>query len=562
MSKTFEHSSSVMIIKKTDSHNGFVGIVRSTTPAKYDIEIMVNGIPRALLINKSWVKKYADDEVKVLKGEYKNIKGKIVKRYDGEVIVNIAATGYDKKYKTKDVFYMDFLLKNNNYFQVSEILEDKLRGYENDKIKIVQKVIKMSDVKEMMPGFKMGKVDDVKKDKDNGEDDILADEIDNFFAEEEEKDMEEKGIEEKDIEEKEFDYEEEPKEDMEDMKVSFADIERSAYENVKLTSDQIEYEKYIKQIISDVELVNKFDIFKKVDALMNEIVKPGNIYVSGNEKDGLAKHNDDKQRNLKYIIACLVFYDMNQSRGVTYDEFFNKIVPKSYFNMNASLDDISQTIFLINDVPKMLNITGKEEEKLNEWFDEGNVKEVIKFTIWRCDQNLRRILNVYINETGKGEMQAVKDIKRKPVSIPKSKSEFEKYKLVKEDEMITKVKKMEDTIKRLGDPKGKLGEEVKKIKRIIFTKRCKNKFTDHFNNEKDEKRKIIWDFLYNNFDNAEKVLNDLKLSTSSEDQAKYKALLSTYNSCNRQFDEYMKKSETKKEEEDIVSKMVQLSLKK
>ena len=555
MSKTFEHSSSVMIIKKTDSHNGFVGIVRSTTPAKYDIELIVGGIPRTLLINKSWVKKYADDEVKVLKGEYKNMKGKIVKRYDGEVVVNIAATGQDKKYKTKDVFYMDLLLKNNNYFQVSEILEDKLRGYENDKIKIVQKVIKMSDVKEMMPGFKMEKVNEINK--DNGEDDMLADEIDKFFAEEE-KDMEEKDMEEKDIEEKEFDYEEEPEEEMEDMKVSFADIERSAYENVKLTSDQMEYEKYIKQIVGDVELVNKFDIFKKVDAIMNEIVKPGNIYVSGNEKDGLAKHNDDKQRNLKYIISCLVFYDMNQSRGVTYDEFFNKIVPKSYFNMNASLDDISQTIFLINDVPKMLNITGKEEEKLNEWFDEGNVKEVIKFTIWRCDQNLRRILNVYINETGKSDMQAVKDIKRKPVSVPKLISESEKYKSVKEDEMINKVKKMEDTIKRLGDPKGKLAEEVKKIKRIIFTKRCKNKFIDHFNNEKDEKRKIIWDFLYNNFDNAEKVLNELKLSTSSEDQAKYKALLSTYNSCNRQFDEYMKK----KEEEDIVSKMGQLSLKK
>lgn len=620
----FKHSLNVIILKKGDEYRGYRGSIRSYVPSKYEVLIDVGNIQRKLLINKLWVKKYTDDVVKVIKGDYKNSKGKILNRYDAEVMVNVTAIGKDYKYKNKDVFYTDFLLTNDSYIQVNEISyvdkDLKISGYEMRKDhKIVKSIIDLSLIKNIMPGFELyitkesgikipsilnAYVKDGKyKSEDNIEDEnpleeMVYDNLDDLDNEEEKDD-------DSDREDNDFELDEDEKAVDEDgmlseeseMKVSFADVERSAYESKKLTKDQEEYQMYIRQLGPYLEIVDKYDIFQKVETIMKNIVEPGyiiNAKEQGESKEvAMESYNELKSMNLRFIIACLVFYDLNKSRSISYDAFFNSI-PKTFFNKNESMDKIVRNIFLSNDVPRIVNLTEDEISMLSKYVDENNKEELIKYSLRRCDKNLRMLLNIGIFEIGNIQLESVKRVEKVDMDVDKGVSKDQKYKnrikelknmiergLDKDDKykkelfdlemseylsqdesiLVKKITEFEKTLKKLGDPTGKLQRKIEMVTKAIFVNRYKKQIMNEISKlkvEETDKRDSL-EFAYNNFERAEVVLSSMS-DDNIIDKKRSNVLSKIYNKFVKQYSDYLVKKREESEKDVLISKMSKMGI--
>ena len=602
----FKHSSNVIILKKGDPYRGYSGIIRSYVPSKYDVLINDGNIQRKLLINKSWVKKYSDDVVKVIKGDYKNLKGRISNRYDAEVMVNVIAIGKDYKYKKKDVFYTDFLLTNDSYLQVDRIsyINNIIRidGYEMSKDTIVQTTIDSSLIKSVIPGFQLYITREINV--------TIPPILKSYVSEgtyeepEEENHIEEKVYEEEsenddigldddedDKDEEQGNYADLVLEDDEteekELKVSYKDKERSEYMTEKLTEDQREYEMYIIRLGGYIEIVDKYDIFQKAEAIMKNIVKPGYIINAGmqNESNEVAMetYNELKSMNLKFIIACLVFYDLNKSRNMSYDAFFNSI-PKTFFNKNETMDTIVRNIFLSNNVPRFVNLTEEEIKILNELVRTNNRGGVIRYSLRRCDVNLRMVLNIGIYEAGNIELQSVKRVKNVDMDIDRtisneqqnknrmkelrvmiergidndgkySKELFDleviEYSTQDEKTLVEKIGGFEKTLKKWGDPTGKLKRTIDMIRKAIYIIKSKKVIMKDINNSTGKKKDIL-KFVHDNIERAETVLS----SMNDDDERK-----SALSKCYKQFLEQYNALVKKKDESDVlISEMSKMKI--
>jgi hypothetical protein len=416
----FKHSSNVTILKRKDPYKGNMGIVTSYIPSKYKVEIDVKNAKRELLINKTWVRKYADDVVKVTKGDYTNSRGRIINRYDAEVIVNITTTGKNYTYKQTEVFFKDLLLTNNDYMQIKEIYLDRgirISGYEMRNNRIVDSTIDGSSILKVMPGLELyttltTNIPDilkpfVKNIEDQGEEVQLEEVIYDNFDEEEENDND------NDNEGEITDYAdlglEDGGTDEDQVTVSYADVERSSYMTRELTDDEREYERYTRQLgILVIDDVNKYDIFDKAISIMTNIVKPGYEINATNEGEtAIEKYNRLKSMNLKFIIACLVFYDLNKTRHISYNNFFRSI-PEGYFNMNENINTIMENIFLMRNVPRLIELTEEQQETIRDLYRRRDNGGLIQYSLHRCDENLRMILNITISNIENIQLQSVK----------------------------------------------------------------------------------------------------------------------------------------------------------
>jgi hypothetical protein len=612
----------VIILKKGDNYRGYHGIIRSYIPSKYEVQIDVGNMQRKLLINKAWVKKYSDDVVKVIKGDYKNAKGKIVNRYEAEIIVNVTAIGKDHKYKKKDVFYTDFLLTNDSYVQVNEILIVdsimKINGYEMRKDhKIVKMEVDTTLIKKVMPAFELYVTQEniqvpfilksyvsssnYKNEDDPEEENRLEELVYQEEQQEQDQESEQESEQEQDQKSEQEQNQESEREQEDDMKVSFADIERSAYESKKLTKDQEEYQMYIRQLGSYLDIVDKYDIFQKAESIMKNIVEPGyiiNATQQGESKEiAMETYNELKSMNLKFIIACLVFYDLNRSRSIAYDTFFGNI-PKTYFNKNEDMDKIVRNIFLTNDVPRIVNLTDEEMNILGKYVEENNKEELIKYSLRRCDKNLRMILNIGVFDIGNIQLQSVKKMDMevdKKVSL--SSKELSKDQQIKnrmrelkgmiergldkdgkydremfdleaieylnkdEKELVKKILEFEETLKRLGDPKGKLRRKINMITKAIFVNRYKNQIMNEISKLKveDTDKRDSLEFAYKNFERADVVLSSMG-KDDIIDKKRSVVLSKIYNKFIKQYNDYLVKKWGEQEEDLLTSKMSKMEI--
>ena len=383
---------------------------------------------------------------------------------------------------------------------------------------------------------------------------------------------------------------EDDKTEEKEMKVSYKDKERSEYMTEKLTKDQMEYQKYIgqldiKQLGSYLENVNKYDIFQKAEAIMKNIVEPGyiiNAKGQGESKEvAMQTYNELKSMNLKFIIACLVFYDLNKSRNMSYDAFFNSI-PKTFFNKNETMDTIVRNIFLSNNVPRFVNLTEEEIKMLGKYVDENKKEELIRYSLRRCDVNLRMVLNIGIYEAGNIELQSVKRVKNVDMDIDRtiSKERQNKNRMKElramiekrldndgkyskelfdlevienlsydETTLVEKIGGFEKTLKKLGDPTGKLKRKIDMIRKAIFIIKYKNKIMKDIDNltGKETGKRDILNFVYDNIERAETVL-----SSMNDDDKRKSALSQVYNKLLNQYNEYLVKK--KGESENLVKK--------
>ena len=608
----FKHSSNVTILKRNDPYKGNMGIVTSYIPSKYKVEIDIKNAKRELLINKTWVRKYADDVVKVTKGDYTNSKGKIINRYDAEVIVNITTTGKNYTYKQTEVFFKDLLLTNNNYMQIKEIYLDRgirTSGYEMRNNRIVDSTIDGSSILKVMPGLELyttltTNIPDILKPfvKNIDDREVQSEEvIYHNFDEEEENVNDNFNEEEENVNDNFYEEEENVNEndndnyaylglddggtDEDQVTVSYADVERSSYMTRELTDDEREYERYIRQLgILVIDDVNKYDIFDKAASIMKHIVKPG--YERNEGETAIEKYNRLKSMNLKYIIACLVFYDLNKTRHISYNNFFRSI-PEGYFNMNENINTIMDNIFLMRNVPRLIELTEEQQETIRDLYRHRDNRELIQYSLHRCDVNLRMILNITISNIENIQLQSVK--KSEKMNIDKDVSQDQRNKnrmnelksmiergldndgeyerelfnlemseYLNQDRptLIKKIQTFKDTLNRRGDLTGKLKKKINMITKAVFVIDYKKKLMDEISNVNSDNtnRRDILQYVYDNLEKAESVLSSMHINNIID--RRIQALAAVHARLLRQYEGYL----AKKEEEVLASKLSKMAI--
>ena len=611
----FKHSSNVTILKRNDPYKGNMGIVTSYIPSKYKVEIDIKNAKRELLINKTWVRKYPDDVVKVTKGDYTNSKGKIINRYDAEVIVNITTTGKNYTYKQTEVFFKDLLLTNNNYMQIKEIYLDRgirISGYEMRNNRIVDSTIDGSSILKVMPGLELyttltTNIPDILKPfvKNIDDREVQSEEvIYHNFDEEEENVNDNFNEEEENVNDNFYEEEENVNEndndnyaylglddggtDEDQVTVSYADVERSSYMTRELTDDEREYERYIRQLgILVIDDVNKYDIFDKATSIMTNIVKPGYEINATNEGEtAIEKYNRLKSMNLKYIIACLVFYDLNKTRHISYNNFFRSI-PEGYFNMNENINTIMDNIFLMRNVPRLIELTEEQQETIRDLYRHRDNRELIQYSLHRCDVNLRMILNITISNIENIQLQSVK--KSEKMNIDKDVSQDQRNKnrmnelksmiergldndgeyerelfnlemseYLNQDRptLIKKIQTFKDTLNRRGDLTGKLKKKINMITKAVFVIDYKKKLMDEISNVNSDNtnRRDILQYVYDNLEKAESVLSSMHINNIID--KRIQALAAVHARLLRQYEGYL----AKKEEEVLTSKLSKMAI--
>ena len=611
----FKHSSNVTILKRNDPYKGNMGIVTSYIPSKYKVEIDIKNAKRELLINKTWVRKYPDDVVKVTKGDYTNSKGKIINRYDAEVIVNITTTGKNYTYKQTEVFFKDLLLTNNNYMQIKEIYLDRgirTSGYEMRNNRIVDSTIDGSSILKVMPGLELyttltTNIPDILKPfvKNIDDREVQSEEvIYHNFDEEEENVNDNFNEEEENVNDNFYEEEENVNEndndnyaylglddggtDEDQVTVSYADVERSSYMTRELTDDEREYERYIRQLgILVIDDVNKYDIFDKATSIMTNIVKPGYEINATNEGEtAIEKYNRLKSMNLKYIIACLVFYDLNKTRHISYNNFFRSI-PEGYFNMNENINTIMDNIFLMRNVPRLIELTEEQQETIRDLYRHRDNRELIQYSLHRCDVNLRMILNITISNIENIQLQSVK--KSEKMNIDKDVSQDQRNKnrmnelksmiergldndgeyerelfnlemseYLNQDRptLIKKIQTFKDTLNRRGDLTGKLKKKINMITKAVFVIDYKKKLMDEISNVNSDNtnRRDILQYVYDNLEKAESVLSSMHINNIID--KRIQALAAVHARLLRQYEGYL----AKKEEEVLTSKLSKMAI--
>jgi len=599
----FKHSSNVTILKRKDPYKGNMGIVTSYIPSKYKVEIDVKNAKRELLINKTWVRKYADDVVKVTKGDYTNSRGRIINRYDAEVIVNITTTGKNYTYKQTEVFFKDLLLTNNDYMQIKEIYLDRgirISGYEMRNNRIVDSTIDGSSILKVMPGLELyttltTNIPDilkpfVKNIEDQGEEVQLEEVIyDNFDEEEENVNVNEN---ENENEREITNYAdlglEDDGTDEDQVTVSYADVERSSYMTRELTDDEREYERYIRQLgFLVIDDVNKYDIFDKAASIMKNIVKAGYEINATNEGEtAIEKYNRLKSMNLKFIIACLVFYDLNKTRHISYNNFFRSI-PEGYFNMNENINTIMENIFLMRNVPRLIELTEEQQETIRDLYRRRDNGGLIQYSLHRCDENLRMILNITISNIENIQLQSVKksekmDIDKDVSQDRRNKNRMNELKSMIErgldndgeyerelfnlemseylnqdrPTLIEKIQTFKDTLNRRGDLTGKLKRKINMITKAVFVIDYKKKLMDEISNVNSDNtnRRDILQYVYDNLEKAESVLSSMHINNIID--RRIQALAAVHARLLRQYEGYL----AKKEEEVLASKLSKMAI--
>jgi hypothetical protein len=313
--------------------------------------------PRVISVQQNHIVKQQDvEKVKILKGEFKNYVGQIIRSQPAYLSVYIDSLGkqmssyVDKFGKTQkleptDVFYIDLILANGNAFQVNSInsqglikgIEKTLQGYE-------AKTINQSDIARLQPGFKFHAHQSVSQEEFDSQN-LLQEEV--VTSEVEDRDdvsePEEDGFY-KDQEESNLEYDE-PQ-----FVSSFKDQDRVTFQNIKLNKSQEEIKRVIEKIFLNIvgrsiaeELVVS-DFIIHVDEILN--ITKEKLQSSSNMQ------NNWTPGDKRVIISCMAFrhlvkndyaYFISQSNLL--NTFIDMLINKQIINRKH----VENNIFLQNE---------------------------------------------------------------------------------------------------------------------------------------------------------------------------------------------------------------------
>lgn len=426
--------------------------------------------------------------------------------------------GYStRKISPNDVFYCDVELNDGVYFQVNECYEDKNGDTYFVGVKrcdsSVSVTIMLKEIKKELPGFKVITSNTSSKE----EKDLIADEreyvADNQDEIEEVNDVDDEALLEKEIEEGFYkepevsdnnDVSNDKSQTMEcDMKETFKDVERSFYTQRVLSKDEKEYMKMIEKCVTSMGDVS--NIYTLLDNTNNAV---------SFMKEELGKGKtilEWKNTDTKYIVACLVMYDMIRGgiRVTTSDFKRNilKLYKSGYFTKNT----IANTLFIRSNTDdetgllKKIEKSGDEILLVKKMYKEMKYLEIIEMMVENCNTILQCCFGKVLFENNSTEIELI------AVSKPNAVREYPKYFLTPSDVMNDV---MVDSAKRV--------MWCPKSQKMIDA--WKNTLSGKIEKEENEIKKSVYIYVKDNLEQSPFILRNLEKSADDMDQLRYREL--------------------------------------
>jgi hypothetical protein len=367
---------------------GMYGKIKNILEERYLIQY-----PKFIVLSQNIVKTKSKpavvgDEAIIQFGPYKNRRGIITNIFTERLTVAVDAARKTISYITvkengknisrpitsNDVLYIDIKLTNGNYFQVNKILENgNFLGIEfgSNVKELVEKEISSQQIESYSSGFKIQELYTRKGEEQK--DEIAEEEMTQDFSETELLDtVEEPAMELNDEEEpvkEEFDIDSEgegeelefeegkgqqfiEEESGEKYVSSFKDMERVAKVMPTLSKSEEEIRKKIEKIVLKyVSSGGDLNIYNIIPRAQNYITK---IKEQVNNKF----KNYWKESDEKYIIACVVLYEMIQSgntymiQGDTLDTYLTNLIRSNFFRKS----DLKNSVFLMGEWTSVFTI--------------------------------------------------------------------------------------------------------------------------------------------------------------------------------------------------------------
>ena len=466
-----------------------------------------------------------------IESAYLNVQINAIGKIVTDHLVKLESGFSVRKIVPEDVFYCDIELKDGSYFQVKECYEDRFVGTKRGSGVTMTISNDDDNIANFMPGFtilsstmssksfEMEEVD-VKNmfimdtiEESEETDDVDEKDVDNYGDDKENK--------EKDVFETDVQYENTEGE----MKASFKDTERSFVVQRTFTKDEKEYLKMIEKCASVIGEVS--NVFTLLDCV-NDAVKT--------MKKELAKIDvsDWKNTDVKYIIVCLVVYDLlhNGYNMSVYD--FKKIVDKLYETGYITKNTISNSAFIRSDVDdgklkrtcwNCIQMSNDSKVSVKRLYKESQYLDIVKIIMENCNIVLQNLFGKVAFGGEDSKMELI------PVSKPHKVREYPKYFLTTQDIMDDV---MVDTARKI-----MWGPKSQTL--INIWKQSLNKKLEK---ESNMDLKEIYTFVIVNLDNAPFVLRSLESSEDKMDKLKYREL-------KRSFDTFTGKLKTHVEKKKI-----------
>lgn len=321
----FNHTKNVIIT--SGIYKGYLAFVYNSEPKMYEINI--SGVRKNIKIKREDFRKKKKEPEQVLiinkRNKHYGKTGKIVKTIAGKYVLYINAIGRQTQYNTKitdgkysqekfdkkDLFFMDVVLQNDNYFQVKKVLKNgNFVGYEkNETGRLLYREISQAEIKEFSKGFSVfGTI---------GED----------FSEVDENMQIEKELLEEQDEEQEF-------------VSSYKDVERIAFTGENMTNKQKQIKNNINKIFELFSLPQSNNIFK----LISDIESANKLLKEKLSEKGIQLQIKTDE---KFIIGVLTYYFLLEQNiyNIEYENYVSSLIDKKIIRATPN----TKSVFLIPD---------------------------------------------------------------------------------------------------------------------------------------------------------------------------------------------------------------------
>lgn len=387
----------------------------------------------------------------------------------------------------EDLFFKDIELSNECYFQVLYCTDDGFFGVEQTKNNFVEREIVNLDIKRMMPGF--GIVSDTKMmmyKSNDGEFEMDTIMEDVGKGEEDEEDVQEGTY--NDEGDRDIVYESEV-----EMKQSFKDSDRLEFVHRILTKEDKSIMKLIEKCLVSLgvptDSIKIYEVLEKTNSSVEKMKL---------ELKKLAVNNW-KTTDVKYMIACLVIYEIirsgyNFSKG-NFENFINKLYDTSFFKKG----DISESIFV--NVEKggykgeccfdWIKMDDIKKVEMKGYYKSGKTIEIVKMMIENCNIILQKWFGPVILAC-LNDKEEIFPVSRKVKEISKR---FLTMRDVLNDNMI------EGAVRIIWSPSSL---KMIKLLKANLMKKCEA--------EPNENLKTVYNFIIDNIERAPFALREMEVN--------------------------------------------------
>lgn len=408
----------------------------------------------------------------------KKVSSHLVKNQDGYNISTI---------NPEDLFFKDIELSTERYFQVLYCTDNGFFGVEQTTNNFVEREIVNLDIKRMMPGF--GIVSDTKTmfyKNNDGEFEMDTIMEDASKGDEDDEDVQEGTY--NDEGDRDIVYESEV-----EMKQTFKDSDRLEFVHRILTKEDKNVMKLIEKCLVSLgvptDSIKIYEVLEKTNSSIEKMKL---------ELKKLALNNW-KTTDVKYMIACLVIYEIirsgyNFSKG-NFENFITKLYDTSFFKKS----DISESIFV--NVEKgeykgeccfdWIKMDDIKKVEMKRYYKSGKTIEIVKMMIDNCNIILQKWFGPVI-------LACLND-KDEIFPVSRKVKEISKRFLTMRDVLDGNI--IEGAVRIIWSPSSL---KMIKLLKANLTKKCEA--------ESNGNLKTVYNFIIDNFERAPFVLREMEVN--------------------------------------------------